>query len=138
MNENTWKKLVKPSLLTSRKVAGGVSGRKLHFLGVFACNISFMGQTEKAVVLKLKNTTNLIGTDGTALFDLWDLLINSFSKQVNRVTTSNMTAIENFKKTIKKKVPISFSKGLGTCTKKRNLKLLRMEHQYLDRKKVYL
>ena len=29
-----------------------------------------MGKTKNAVVLELKNTTNLFGTDGIALFDL--------------------------------------------------------------------
>ena len=52
--------------MTSRKVARGVSGRKLHFLDEFDSNISFVGKTKKAVVLVLKNTANLFGMDGIA------------------------------------------------------------------------
>ena len=90
INEKTWKNLGKPSLLTLRKVACDVSGRKLNFFDEFTCNISFMGKTKGAVVLVLKNTMNLFVTDSIALFDLWDLHIYSFCNQVNMVTTSTI------------------------------------------------
>ena len=70
INEKTLKKLGKSSLLTSRKVARGVSRRKLNSFRKFAANIYFVGKIKKAVVLLLKNTTNLFGMDGIALFNL--------------------------------------------------------------------
>ena len=57
---------------------------------------------------------NLIGTDDIALFDLWDLPINSFSNQVNTVTTSNITATEKLKTEFKKFLEI-FSESFETC-----------------------
>ena len=71
-------------------------------------NISFVGKIKKAVVLVLKNTTNLFGTDGIALFDLWDLPIYSFCNQVNAVTTSNITTTQKFKTELKRKFPEVF------------------------------
>ena len=78
-----------------------------------------MGKIKKAVVLVLKNTKNLFRTDGIALFDLWDLPINSFGNQVIMVTTSNITKTENVKTKLKRKFPevFFFSEGFGTCTK---------------------
>ena len=37
----------KLSLFTSKKIAYGVSGKKLNFLGEFTWNISFVGKTLK-------------------------------------------------------------------------------------------
>ena len=130
INQKTSKKLGKLNLLTSRKVTHGVSGRKLNFFGKFACNISFMGKIKKAVVLVLKNTTNLFGMDSIALFDLWDLPINLFFNQVNLVTTSNITELEKFKTGLKRKFPeVFFLKVLGHVQKQRqNLKLKKMQH----------
>ena len=124
------KKLGKPTLLTSRNVARCVSGRKLNVLGELARYVSFVGETKKAVVLVLKknkNITNLFGTDGIALIDLWYLPINSFCNQVNTVTTSNITATEKFKTELKRKFPEVFRKVLGSVQKqRRNLKLNKM------------
>ena len=71
--------------------------------------VTFPGETKKAVVLVLKNTTNLF----RIIFDLWDLPINSFCNQINMVTASNITATENFKTELKRKFPEDFS-GLET------------------------
>ena len=59
INEKTWKKLSKPSLLTSRKVARDVFGRKLNFFSEFACYISFVRKIKEAMILVLKNTMNI-------------------------------------------------------------------------------
>ena len=42
INEKTWRKESKPSLLTSRKVARGVLVKKLNFFDQFTCKISFV------------------------------------------------------------------------------------------------
>ena len=70
INEQRWRKMGKPSLVTSKIIAYGVSRKKKIFLDEFTSNISFAGKTKKrknnnkkAVVLVLKNTTNLFGTD---------------------------------------------------------------------------
>ena len=48
------------------------------------------------------------------IFDIWDLLINSFCNQVNTVTTSNITAIAKFKTELKRKFPeVFFFQVLG-------------------------
>ena len=67
----------------TEKFAKGVSGKKLQFKSEVICNVSFGGKTVKAKVFMLNDTSNLIGTDGRALFDLWNLLINSFCDKVN-------------------------------------------------------
>ena len=71
-----------------------------------------MGKIKKAVVVVLKKQI-FFGTDSIALFDLWDLRINSFCNQINTVTTSNITATEKFRTESKRKI----SKGLETCAK---------------------
>ena len=60
----------------------------------------------------LKNTINLLGTDRIALFDRWDIPINSFCNQVNMVAT----VTEKFKTELKSFQKF-FSEGHGTCTK---------------------
>lgn len=82
ISEDSWKKIGKPTLVRSEKVAKGVTGRKLNFIGEFMCNISFGGKTCKAKVYVLKNTSDLLGTDWMALFDLWDIPISSFCNSV--------------------------------------------------------
>lgn len=37
----------KPRLLTSEKIAYGVSGKILNLLGKFSCKVSFVGKTNK-------------------------------------------------------------------------------------------
>ena len=108
------KKLGKPSLLAWRKVVCGVSGRTLNFLGKFVCNFSFVEKTKKSLVLVLKNTTNLLPSC-IALFNLWDLPINSFSNQVKTATYYGKK--KKIKTELKRKFPEVFSECLGTCTK---------------------
>ena len=119
INEETWRKAGKPSLVTSKKIAYGVSGKKLNFLGEFTRNISFVGKTKKkkkTVVIVLKNTANLLGTNWIALFDLSDLPINPCNK-INIVTFSvNMMTKKKSKNELKKSFFEVFS-GLGRCTK---------------------
>ena len=45
----------------------------------------------------LKNTANLFGTDWIALFDLWDLPINSFCCKINIVCSRVNMATTKFK-----------------------------------------
>ena len=54
INQKTWKKLGKPSLLALRKVAHGVSGKKINFLDEFACNIFSWEKLKKKLCLCLK------------------------------------------------------------------------------------
>ena len=67
-----------------KKVAAtDVSGEKLNFKGEFSCNVSFRESTFKSKVYVLHGTSNLFGTDWNALFDLWELFVNSFYKKVD-------------------------------------------------------
>ena len=70
-------------LKKTEKVAGGISGRKLHFQGEFSSNISFVVKTLKSKVYVLQNASNLFGTDWIVLFNLWELHINSFCNKIN-------------------------------------------------------
>ena len=54
INEKTWEKLSKHSLLTSRKDARGVSGRKWKFLYEIASNISFVGKNNNSGACVIK------------------------------------------------------------------------------------
>ena len=82
INENTWRKLGKISLLNSRKVARCVLKRKLFvfffFLSWVNSPATFLSweKNQKSGCTCSKKTQNLFGTDGLALFDLWDLPTN--------------------------------------------------------------
>ena len=45
----------------------------------------------------LKNTANLFGADWLALFDLWDLSVNSFCNKINIVTASVKSVTKKLK-----------------------------------------
>ena len=100
INEKTWRKMAKPSLLTTRKVACGVSGKKLNFFCEFDCNISFVEKTKKAVVLVWKNT-NLLERMVLPYLIFGTCQSIYFCNQVSMIPKSNITATGKFKSELK-------------------------------------
>ena len=45
INEQTWKKIRRPMLLKMEKIARGITGNKLKFVGECYTNVTFMGKT---------------------------------------------------------------------------------------------
>ena len=83
VNEETWKKIGRPILNPTDKVARGISGKRLRFRGEFLCDVSFLGKTKKTEIYVLQNSSNLMGTDLIMLFDLFELRINSFCNRID-------------------------------------------------------
>ena len=117
INTETWIKIGRLLLKKTEKVAGGISGRKLHFQGEFSCNISFVGKTLKSKVYVLQNVSNLFGTDWIVLFNSWELPINSFCNKIDVSSPFKNRVIEKMIKDLKIKFPQVFSEGLDICKK---------------------
>lgn len=67
VNEETWMYISKPKVSKFIKVAYGIMDRKLYFLGVFVCNVTFRDQM---------NTANLFVKMWVELFKLGNTLIS--------------------------------------------------------------
>ena len=63
ISEQTWKKIGCPELRRTNKIAKGVSGKRLKFIGELICDVSFIGKIHKSKVYILPGSMNLFGTD---------------------------------------------------------------------------
>ena len=64
INRHTWKKLGKPTLLRSNKMAWSVTMETIQFAGELITNITFQGRTLKLKTFQLKNTTKISALTG--------------------------------------------------------------------------
>lgn len=117
INETTWKRINKPRLTKTDKIARGVSGRRLKFSGEFLCEVSFLGKTKKSKIYVLQNSSNLMGSDLIILFDLFEIPINSFCNRIDVSPAGKNKNKDNLIKDLKTEFPRVFSGGLGNCTK---------------------
>ena len=117
INEETWKRIGRPLLTKTNKVARGVSGKQLKFKGELLCDVSFLGKTLSSKVFVLQNSSNLFGNNWILMFDLYELPINSFCNRIDVSQTGENKATEKVIKDLKNKFPRVFSEGLGECTK---------------------
>ena len=115
IDEDTWKKIGRPKLRETSKMAKSVCGRKVEFKGELWCNISFNDQTYKTKVYVVpgKNTC-LFGVDWIVLFNLWERPVSSFC---NRLDTVKSNQMETFLGELRSEFPRVFSEGLGHCVK---------------------
>ena len=63
MNYHTWKRIGKPIMTRTNKVAKSVTGERMNFEGEVVVNVSLQKTTKKLKVFVLRNATNLFGTD---------------------------------------------------------------------------
>ena len=82
------------------KIAMGVSGKRFKLRGELKCNISFMEKIHKLKVYVLPGLVNLFGTDWIVLFNLWELLINSYCNKVDVIENYKPKQTERFEKRI--------------------------------------
>lgn len=104
INRHTWKRLDKPTMLKTNKIARTVTGEKINFEGEIITNVTLNGTTKKLKMFVLKNTNNLFGTDWMQQFNLWDLPINTFCQKIENLTTE----AEKLKKELKGTFPEVF------------------------------
>ena len=96
LNKHTWRKLGKPTMLRTSKVARSITGEKLNFLGEIITNVTHKGRTLKLRMSVMKNTNNLFGTDAMQKFRLWKSP-NSFCQKIKKLSTE----VEKLKKTLR-------------------------------------
>ena len=113
INVQTWKKINKPTVSRTRRLAKTVTGEKINFEGEILVSVSFRGRTIQLPVFIVKESANLFGTDWFGKFQLWDVPINNICNQV----TSAQPEAETMICSLKKHFPNVFSPGLGKCTK---------------------
>ena len=87
INYHTWKRIGKPTMLQTKKVARSVTGEKISFEGEVIINVTLKNKTKKLRLFVLKNTTNLFGTDWIQQFELWDSPISDFCQKIENHTT---------------------------------------------------
>lgn len=109
----TWRKLNKPVMLKTDKIARSVTGRKIKFVGEIVTNVTFNGMTKKLKMYVLRNTENLFGTDWMQKFELWDLPISTYCQNVKSLSTE----ADKLKGKLKTSFPEVFSADLGRCKK---------------------
>ena len=63
INAETWKKIKCPTLSNSKKIARGVTGEKLKFMGETFINVFFNGKERKSKAFVMQNAQNLFGTE---------------------------------------------------------------------------
>ena len=68
INLQTWKRLGKPTMIKSSKIAKSVTGEKSKFQEELIINIMFNGKSLKLKLFVLKNINNLFGTDWMTQF----------------------------------------------------------------------
>ena len=102
-----------PTLSNSKKIAKGIIGEKLKFMGETFINVFFTGKERKLKVFVMRNTQNLFGTDWMGEFDLFNVPINTFCNKIDGTSTSS----DKLKKEVKIKFQKIFSEGLGFCSK---------------------
>lgn len=111
INLQTWKKLNRPNMVHTQKIAKSVTGKRIKFEGKGILNAKFHGKTTKLSIFVMKDTENLVGTEWMHKFDEWDLTISSFCKKIE-CEPSEATKL---KEELHSQFPEVFSSGLGRC-----------------------
>ena len=108
IDETTWKKIGKPELRNTGKIARGILGSKLKFDGK-------MHKTKISVIAG--GNANLFGIDFIVLFDLWEKPINAFCRKLNASSMGKSKQTENFVNKLKSEFNKVFAGELGCCMK---------------------
>ena len=110
---NNLEKVDRRTLLKTEKIAYGIKGNKLKFIGEYYTNITFKVKTLKLKGFVMNRTQNLFGMNWIESFDLLNQPINSFCSSVS----NNSNRAEKLKKELMIKFHETFSGGLGRSTK---------------------
>ena len=86
---------------------------KIKIKGELIISTTFNGKTLKLKLFVLKNTNNLFGIDWMTQFQLWDLLVNSYSPKIENLDAK----AKKLKKELKEAYPEIFFGVLVICTK---------------------
>ena len=113
INYNTYKRIGRPLMTRTTKLARSVTGEKIHFEGEAIVNVSLRKKTKKLKVFVLRNATNLFGTDWITEFELWDAPISDFCNKVESLSAE----ADKLKTDLRETFPSVFSDKLGRCTK---------------------
>ena len=132
ININTWKKIGRPTMLRTNKVARSVTGEKINFEGEVISKVTLKNKTLKLRMFVLKNTGNLFGTDWIQQFQLWDSPISAYCQRIENLSAE----AEKLKKDLKESFPKVFSNELGRCTKmKASFELIENKNPVFKRKR---
>ena len=118
IDETTWKKIGKPELRNTGKIARGISRSKLKFKGEFDAEVTLDGKMHKTKIYVIAGkNANLFGIDLIVLFDLWEKPINIFCRRLNASSMGKSKQTENFVNKLKSKFNKVFADELGCCMK---------------------
>ena len=131
INLQSWRKIGRPTMLKTTKIARSVTGDKIKFEGEIIVNVTLNNKTKKMKLFVLKNTNNLFGSDAIQEFELWNSPINTFCKKVEQSTADSNKLLEELKESF----PDVFSGGLGRCNKMTAKLELKTDSQPVFKKK---
>lgn len=112
INLQTWRKLNRPTMMHTQKIAKSITRRRINFEGEVILNVKFHAKTKTLKIFVMKDTENLVGTDWMQKFDVWDLPISSFYKKTE-CEPSEATKL----KELHRQFPEVFLSVLGRCNK---------------------
>ena len=110
------KKIGKPELRNTGKIARGISGSKLKFKGEFDAKVTLDGKMHKTKIYVIaRKNANLFGIDLIVLSNLLEKPISAFCRNASNMEKSKQT--ENFVNKLKSEFNKVFVDKLGCCTK---------------------
>ncbi|XP_041774194.1 uncharacterized protein K02A2.6-like [Anopheles merus] len=112
ISKQTWNNLGNPSIIKPTIQAINASGKPLHLMGEFQCDVSINGKTARGrCFVTTTANLNLLGIDWIDLFKLWSVPLDSVCNQVT--TKSIDQQISEFRA----KHANVFNDSLGHCRK---------------------
>ena len=138
IDESTWKKIGRPKLLNTIKVARGVSGNKLKSTVEFNASVSFGGKTYNSKVYVVpRNNSCLFGIYWMVLFDWWDVHINSFCNKLDAKEKKKSWQIKEFLTDPKERIFSSIFWGFRLLHENRRFEI-KKKNLYSNLKELYL
>ena len=113
INEQTWRKIDRPTLLKTEKITHDFTGNKQKFEGECYTNVTFIGKAIKLIRFVMNRNVNLFSMVLIESFNLLNRPINSLCYSVS----ANSNIVEKLLKELMIKFPGIFSEGLGRYTK---------------------
>ncbi|XP_062704672.1 uncharacterized protein K02A2.6-like [Aedes albopictus] len=130
ISKETWEKIGKPAIKSTRMEATTASGEPLELLGEFATTVSISDVSLKQhCYITSVEGLNVIGLDWMDAFDLWSKPLAAHCKRVN------LTKFPHDDQHFVTRFPEVFQDGLGHCTKTKISLTLRPDVQPIFRPK---
>ena len=134
IDDTNWKKIGKPELRNTSKIARGISGSKLKFKGEFDAKVTLNGKTHKTKIYVIAGkNANLFSIDLIVLFDLWEKRINAFCRRLNASSMGKSKQTENIVNKLKSEFNKVFADELSCCMKT-EVRFEFKDYQYSSRK----